>query len=157
VRSKSFSKERSFSKQLVLSSEKRLGQQTCYKSEESKYLHPLHSLQDGRVTSTEGNAQRGGLSLQNRSQRCIFFGPSVSETPKIYMFPMRRSTLRIPLSLFWPGVGTRIFTKLLKIPISILRRLNIRIIIYLDDMLLMRSTIEGFHMAKDTLIFLYKC
>ena len=38
---------------------------------------------------------------------------------------------------FGLGPAPRIFTKVLKIPIAILRRINIRIILYLDDMLLM--------------------
>ena len=44
----------------------------------------------------------------------------------------------------------RIFTKLIKIPVLVLRHLNIRIIIYLDDMLLIDHTIEEPLMARDT-------
>ena len=55
---------------------------------------------------------------------------------------------------FGLGPAPRIFTELLKIPIAILRRINIRIIVYLDHMLLMSQTIEGLNMARDTLIFL---
>ena len=47
-----------------------------------------------------------------------------------------------------------VFTKLLKVPISLLRNLNVRIIIYLDDMLLMASSLEDLLMARDTLIFI---
>ena len=38
---------------------------------------------------------------------------------------------------FGLGPAPRVFTKILKVPTSLLRRLNIRIFIYLDDMLLM--------------------
>ena len=55
---------------------------------------------------------------------------------------------------FGLGPALRIFTKLLKIPIAVLRRIQIRIIIYLDNMLLMSQTINGLEIAKDTLIFL---
>ena len=55
---------------------------------------------------------------------------------------------------FGLGLAPRIFTKLLKIPIATLRRINIRILVYLDDMLLMSQTIGGLNMARDTLIFL---
>ena len=48
----------------------------------------------------------------------------------------------------------RIFTKLLKIPVSVLRRLNILIIVYLGDMLLIGHTIEETLIARDTVIFL---
>ena len=43
----------------------------------------------------------------------------------------------------------RIFTKLIKIPVLVLRHLNIPIIIYLDDMLLIDHTIEEPLMARD--------
>ena len=48
----------------------------------------------------------------------------------------------------------RIFTKILKTPISILRRLNIRVVIYLDDMLILGSTIEELLCSRDTIIYL---
>ena len=48
----------------------------------------------------------------------------------------------------------RIFTKLLKIPVSVLRYLNILVIIYLEDMLLIGHTIGETLMARDTVIFL---
>ena len=50
---------------------------------------------------------------------------------------------------FGLGPAPRIFTKLLKVPMAILRRLGIRIIIYLDDMLLIGKTIEETIMIRD--------
>ena len=47
-----------------------------------------------------------------------------------------------------------VFTKLLKVPISLLRKLNVRIVIYFDDMLLMVSSLEDLLVARDTLIFI---
>ena len=61
--------------------------------------------------------------------------------------------MRIYVPLFCLG-SPRIFTKLLKIPIAILRRINIRMIIYLDGMLLMGHSIEKISMCRDTVIFL---
>lgn len=62
---------------------------------------------------------------------------------------------------FGLGPAPTIFTKLLKTPLSILRKLNIRIIIYKqiirilrDNMLLQRKTFQQVLMAKDTDIFL---
>ena len=52
------------------------------------------------------------------------------------------------------GPAPRIFTKLLKILVPVLCRLNIPIIIYLDDMLLIGHTIKETLMVRDTLIFL---
>ncbi|XP_057302862.1 uncharacterized protein LOC130637025 [Hydractinia symbiolongicarpus] len=50
-------------------------------------------------------------------------------------------------------LAPRIFTKLLKIPMAVLRRLMIRIVIYLDDMLILGRSREEVLMARDTLIF----
>ena len=46
------------------------------------------------------------------------------------------------------------FTKLMKIPISLLRRLWVKIIIYLDYMLLMTTSGEELLLVRETLIFL---
>ena len=48
-----------------------------------------------------------------------------------------------------------IFTKIMKVPISMLRRLGIRLIIYLDDILIMASSKEELIAARDTTIFLF--
>ena len=50
---------------------------------------------------------------------------------------------------FGLGPAPRVFTKLLKIPISLLRKINIRVIIYLDDMLILSHTIREAHMSRD--------
>ena len=55
---------------------------------------------------------------------------------------------------FGLGPAPRIFKKLQKIQIAIIRRINIYIIVYLDDMVLMSQAIEGLNLARDTLIFL---
>ena len=48
----------------------------------------------------------------------------------------------------------RIFTKLLKVPVSVLRRLMIRVIIYLDDLLILENGMKEILMARDSVIFL---
>uniref|UniRef100_A0A7M5U2R2 Reverse transcriptase domain-containing protein n=1 Tax=Clytia hemisphaerica TaxID=252671 RepID=A0A7M5U2R2_9CNID len=57
---------------------------------------------------------------------------------------------------FGLGPVPRIFTKLLKVPVSNLRRLNIRLIIYLDDILLMAQSISELLTARDSVIFLFQ-
>ena len=55
---------------------------------------------------------------------------------------------------FGLGSAPRTFTKLLKIPVLVLRRWSILITVYLDDMLLTCYTIEETLMARDIVIFL---
>ena len=52
------------------------------------------------------------------------------------------------------GPAPRIFTKLLKVPMTILRSINIKIIIYLDNMLLIGHSLEEIVMSRDTVMFL---
>ena len=55
---------------------------------------------------------------------------------------------------FGLGPAPRVFTNILKVQISLLRRLNIRTLVYLDNMLLMSQSIERLVIARDTVIFL---
>ena len=50
---------------------------------------------------------------------------------------MGRKFIPIPLLMFCPGSSPSDFHKLLKIPIALLRTINVGIIIFLDDMLVM--------------------
>ena len=55
---------------------------------------------------------------------------------------------------FGLGPARRIFTKLLKVSMTVLRRINIKIIIYLDDLLLTGHSLEELFMSRDTVIVL---
>ena len=55
---------------------------------------------------------------------------------------------------FGLGPAPRLFTKIMKVPMSILRRLNIRSIIFLDDLLIFGSTIGETIQARDTALYL---
>ena len=55
---------------------------------------------------------------------------------------------------FGLGPASRVFTKILKVQISLMGRINIRILIYLGGMLLMSQSIEIHLVARDTVIFL---
>ena len=52
------------------------------------------------------------------------------------------------------SLAPRLSTKLIKVPVPLLRKLCISIITYLDDMLLMAGSREELLIARDTLIFL---
>ena len=53
-----------------------------------------------------------------------------------------------------PGLDPLRFTKILKVPISLLRSLQICMVIYLDDMLLISEKPEELLMGKDAITFL---
>lgn len=57
---------------------------------------------------------------------------------------------------FGLGPAPKFFTKLMKITVAVLRLINILIIVYLDEMLLIDRTLQEPQMSRDTLIFLFK-
>ena len=61
---------------------------------------------------------------------------------------MEGSVLPVLLPLLW------LFTKLMRISISLLRKLYVRLIIFPEDILLMASLKEELTLARDTLIYL---
>ena len=66
-----------------------------------------------------------------------------------------REYLRIPVCLcFGFGQGPRIFTKLLKVLISLLHQLNIRIMISLGNILIMFGAMERLLVTRNTVILL---
>ena len=79
---------------------------------------------------------------------------SVLLHPETHRFKWKRSLYQFLCPCFGLGPAPRIFTKLLKIPISIRRRINIRLIIYLDDILIMSRSLEEILISRDTVIFL---
>lgn len=57
---------------------------------------------------------------------------------------------------FGQRLGTRTFTKFLKIPIQLLRSVNIRLLIYLDDILVLDGTLNITLKARNTVICIFQ-
>ena len=73
---------------------------------------------------------------------------------RLARFSWRGNLYQCLTLMFGMAPAPRLFTKLMKVPMSVLRRLHIRLVIYIDDMLLMAQTMEEVLMARDTAIYL---
>ena len=92
--------------------------------------------------------------LQDRSERAYFSVPLCMSSRKFVRFTWSGNLFEFLCLCFGLGPApTRIFSKLLKVPIALLRRL-IRLVIYFDNIFLMGRTLEEILMSRDTLIFL---
>ena len=118
-----------------------MGQRTSNKFETSEKSHPILAFQN---TGTEFMIK---LDLKD----AYFCAPLKTESRK-YVQLHWEGTAPGPASGLGPA--PLIFTQILKVPIFLLRRLQIRVIIYLDDILLMSQTLEELLMSRDTIIFL---
>ena len=83
-----------------------------------------------------------------------FSVPLIKESREYVRFQWEGTLYEFLCFCFRLGPAPLIYTKILKIPISLLRRLQIRVILYLDDILLMSQTIEELFISRDTVIFL---
>ena len=99
-------------------------------------------------------SRTGQFAMQDRSQGGIFFSFPQQKLSKVCQISMVRQPIRISLPMFWTRASSKNFDKILKVPVALLRQVNIRITIYLDDMLLIGRTLPEILMARDTLIFL---
>ena len=122
------------------------------KLEKSQSSHSVLPFQNERVIPLERNITRRGLHVQNRPQGCIFFSPTKFQIPKVFKFEMEESVLQFLCLCFGLGPVPSIFMKLMRIPISLMRKLYVQLIIFLDDILLMVSSREELT-PRDTLIY----
>ena len=92
--------------------------------------------------------------MQAGLERYLLLRPCAQESSKISSILMEGKQLRVLVVTFWSGSSTSDFYKIIKVPIAILRWIQFKTIIYLDDMLQISQTINGLDIARDILIFL---
>ena len=83
-----------------------------------------------------------------------FVVPLHEESQSFVCFEWKDKLYQFVCLCFGLAPAPLVFTKLMKIPIAVIRRLNGSIIIYLDDILIMAGSREELLILKDTLIFL---
>ena len=82
--------------------------------------------------------------------------PIHQDSRKFLRFRWDRKLYEMGVLAFGVGPGPRIFTKLLKVPLTVLRRLMIKLVAYLDDLLIMGKTIEETLQARDSVLYLFQ-
>ena len=122
------------------------------KFETSQPISGVRTLQNGRYSHVERPSKTGRLSGQDRSHGCIFDRFNLERSSKFFTFSMERSIARVCLPSVWLATAPRVFTKLMKPVVAMLRQRGVRLIIYLDDMLIMaESTSLALHHAASAL------
>ena len=98
---------------------------------------------------------KGDLLCKIDLRDAYYSVPLSTKSRKLVRFKWKGNLYEFLCLAFGLGPAPRVFTKLLKVPISILRRLNIRLIVSLDDLLIMASSLQEMKMARDSIIFLF--
>ena len=96
--------------------------------------------------------KKGDLMVKIDLKDAYFTVPLSQNSLKYVRFSWQGSLYEFLCMMFGLGPAPRIFTKIMKVPMSLLRRLKIRIVIYMDDMLLMGAGWTEIIQARDTTI-----
>ena len=101
------------------------------------------------------NILNKGVYMMKIDLKDAYYSIPLHESSRKYVrFQWERNLYECCCLMFGLGPAPRIFSKLLKIPIALLRKLKIRIIIFIDDMLIIGASIEETIMARDSVIIL---
>ena len=126
-----------------------------YKLKNSQQVYSIQALQNGRFALLEIPSRKKRFFLQDRSERCLFLSATMHELKKVCEIFLIGKSLRVSLPLFWIRACPQDIFKTIKgTNIALPRRLNIRLVIFVDDILLMGRRLEEIVMSRDTLIFL---
>ena len=118
------------------------------------YFIPYHHFKMEGLKDVKNILRKGDFLCKLDLKDAYFSIPLSKKSRKYVRFRWKGNLYQFLCLAFGLGPAPRIFTKLMKVPISILRRINIRLIIYRDDMLLMAASLSEILMARDSTMFL---
>ena len=122
---------------------KRLNQNIPYRHFKMEGIHMLKDL-----------LQKGDYMCKLDLQDAYFCIPVAPKDRKYLRFRWKNKILEFVATAFGLAPAPRRFTKLLKPVVGLLRRLGLRLIIYLDDMLIIANSKEKLIQDRDTTLFL---
>ena len=102
-----------FAKNLFLVKNKNGGQRQV-KIEATECTYPILPLQNGRFAKCKIYVAKRRLHAQTSLKRCIFFSPFGKKFKAIYLLPLVKKLVQVPLSLLWFGTSTTNIHKIAK-------------------------------------------
>ena len=117
------------------------------------YMPYIHFKMEGMKNVTDPLCP-GDYMMKIHLKEAYWHVPINPFSQKFLRFCRQKSLYKITVLAFWVGPGPRIFTKLLKVPLTTLMRLMIIIVTYLDDFLIIGKTIEEVLQARDSSLVL---
>ena len=103
-------------------------------------LHRSRALQNGGHPHAERPPKRRRLASQSGSKGCIFHDSNRRVGPEISPIPLGQQVYQFNCLLFGLSCAPCVFTKTLKPIAAQLRQLGVRLIIYIDDILIMAES-----------------
>ena len=114
--------------------------QTSYQSKIAEPIYRISAFQNGRHSHVKRPFKTRRFSHKNRSKGCLPICPNLASPPKMSTVRVEKRDVGVSMPSFRTASAPRTFTKLLKPIVGHLRKMGIRLIIYLDDILIMAES-----------------
>ena len=120
--------------------QKRWPAETGIQSKKAKYFCTHPTLQNGGGAYVERHSQARRLVSKNRPERCIFHDPSSSSGQEVPEISKSREDISIQVPTIRLSSAPWVFTKTLRPVVTLLRELGLRMVVYIDDILVMAKS-----------------
>ena len=145
---------RGLSLQSVSSPQEEWSDETSHQPEAAQSVSGDTSLQDGGYLNPTGPPESWGLDGEGGSERCLFHHPSSSQHQQYLRFTVDGNCYQFACLPFGLSCAPWTFTKVMKPLMGLVRAWGIRIIIYIDDMLVLSESKEMAAQHLEVLTFL---
>ena len=115
---------------------------------------PYRKFKMETFTDLKELIQQGDLMIKIDLKEAYTRVPLNQEQGNNMKFTWKGQIYQCLTMFFGMGPAPRCFTKLMKVPMSLLRRLQIRMMIYIDDIIIMAQQEKHILMARDTTLYL---
>ena len=137
-----------FLNNIYLQFQKRKGKSIDREFETIEQFHNLPTFQNGSSTCHKGS------SPESQFKRCVFWHTSAQECKGERKVSLGREFVRIPMFVLSSRISSSSFYETTKNPKGLLRQIDIRIIIFLDDMFLLSQKSSVIIQVRETLVLL---
>ena len=120
----------------------------------NRYI-PYHHFKMEGLKDVKNLLKKGDWMCKMDLKDAYFSVPLNPRSRKLVRFWWKGILYEFLCLAFGLGPAPRVFTKLMKVPISLLRKLGVYLVIYLDDLLIMAASKEELLRARDTTLYLF--
>ena len=147
------SPERGVYKLSISSHQKEWGEPTHNKPQESEFIYNLSTFQNGGVTPLEADPSKRGSNGKNRPERCLFLCTDAQKASPFLEIYVEGETLPVQLPPLWSRTSSTSVHQIVEASGSPVTQC-LRLIVYLDNIILFNQTPDGILQDRDTTLWL---
>jgi hypothetical protein len=140
----------------VYQGQERGGTETSDKPESSEPVRSIRAFQDGEHDDATIPDSIQRLDGETDIKDAYLTVPIAQKHQSLLGFQWNNKSYKFQVLPFGLGSAPRIFTKILKPVVAFLRRIGIRMIIYLDDCLILNQDKERLLQDRDTVLWIFQ-